>query len=105
MSKSTNKTANTILCGIRISETKGKDLVPCHSLALSTSLNKEAFQMVELDHATALSYLRGETFTLSTPRGYVVVTYKDYPLGFIKQLGNRINNCYPKEWRIRSQIK
>ena len=99
------KTANTILCGIRISETKGKDLVPCHSLALSTSLNKEAFQIVELDHATALSYLRGETFTLSTPRGYVVVTYKGYPLGFIKQLGNRINNCYPKEWRIRSQIK
>ena len=37
-----------------------------------------------------------------TPRGYVLVTYKNHPLGFVKNIGNRANNLYPQEWRIRS---
>ena len=29
------------------------------------------------------------------------VTYKGAPLGFVKNIGNRANNLYPAEWRIR----
>ena len=36
------------------------------------------------------------------PRGYVCVTYRGVPLGFVKNVGNRANNLYPQEWRIRS---
>jgi NOL1/NOP2/fmu family ribosome biogenesis protein len=30
-----------------------------------------------------------------------MVTYEGLPLGWIKNIGNRINNYYPKDWRIR----
>jgi NOL1/NOP2/fmu family ribosome biogenesis protein len=39
---------------------------------------------------------------IDVPRGYVLLTYKDAPLGFVKNIGNRANNLYPQEWRIRS---
>jgi NOL1/NOP2/fmu family ribosome biogenesis protein len=32
--------------------------------------------------------------------GWAVVTYRSLPLGWIKLLQNRVNNYYPKEWRI-----
>ena len=37
-----------------------------------------------------------------TMKGYVLVCYNGFPLGFVKHLGNRANNLYPQEWRIRS---
>ena len=33
-----------------------------------------------------------------TPRGFVLLTYGGYPLGFVKNIGNRANNLYPAEW-------
>ena len=82
---------------------KGRDLVPGHSLALSTAMADDAFPRAALDTEQALSYLRRETVTLpqGTPKGYVVVTYDGLPLGFVKNLGNRSINLYPQQWRIR----
>ena len=34
-------------------------------------------------------------------RVYLLLTYKDRPIGFAKNIGNRANNLYPAEWRIR----
>jgi NOL1/NOP2/fmu family ribosome biogenesis protein len=31
--------------------------------------------------------------------------YNNAILGFAKLMGNRMNNAYPKEWRIRSEEK
>lgn len=31
-----------------------------------------------------------------------MLTYRGVPLGFGKNIGNRVNNLYPNEWRIRS---
>jgi NOL1/NOP2/fmu family ribosome biogenesis protein len=36
-------------------------------------------------------------------KGWHLMKYKNYALGWAKLLGNRINNAYPKEWRIRKQ--
>ncbi|WP_369808818.1 hypothetical protein [Parabacteroides sp. Marseille-P3160] len=36
------------------------------------------------------------------PKGIVLMTYKNFPLDLAKQLGNRANNLYPPEWRIRT---
>ncbi len=90
--------------GVELGEQKGKDIIPSESLALSVSLNKQAFPMVELDRDTAIAYLRREPIVLKTdtPRGYIVVTYRNLPLGFVKNLGSRTNNLFPQEWRIRS---
>ena len=91
--------------GVEIGEPKGKDIIPSESLALSTDLNRQAFPEAELNLETALSYLRREPIQLpdAMPRGYVVVSYMGLSLGFLKNLGNRTNNLFPQEWRIRKQ--
>lgn len=90
--------------GITVCELKGKDCVPHHCLAMSTDLNVAAFPRVSLTYDQAIAYLRKETITLETdvPRGYVLLTYHNIPVGFAKNIGNRANNLYPQEWRIRS---
>jgi NOL1/NOP2/fmu family ribosome biogenesis protein len=54
-----------------------------------------------LDKAQALRYLRKEDPQVpEVPRGWVLARYQNLPLGWMKGLGNRVNNYYPKEWRI-----
>ena len=76
---------------------------PSHSLAMSNGLNRQAFPIVEVDEQQAIAYLRTEALQLpaNTPRGYVLIAYQGHPLGFAKNIGNRANNLYPAEWRIR----
>lgn len=90
--------------GITVAELKGRDWIPHHALAMSTSLQKEAFPTVELSYTEAIDYLRREILIMKpeVSKGFVLVTYKDIPLGFVKNIGNRANNFYPQEWRIRS---
>ena len=90
--------------GVKEGRQKGKNIIPDHTLALSVSAEKSAYPRVEVDYQTAIAYLRHEAVTLSTeaPRGIVLLTYKGYPIGFAKNLGNRANNLYPQEWRIKS---
>lgn len=90
--------------GVKEGRQKGKNIIPDHTLALSVSADKSAYHRVEVDYQTAIAYLRHEAVTLSTeaPRGIVLLTYKGYPIGFAKNLGNRANNLYPQEWRIKS---
>ncbi len=93
-----------IHAGITLGEIKGKDFIPHHSLAMSISLCTDAFPQVEVSYEQAIAYLRKEGLVLdaSVPRGYVLLTYQQVPLGFVKNIGNRANNLYPQEWRIRS---
>jgi 16S rRNA C967 or C1407 C5-methylase (RsmB/RsmF family)/NOL1/NOP2/fmu family ribosome biogenesis protein len=93
-----------ISAGIKIGEIKGKDIIPDESLALSLALNRDMFPNVELTYEQAISYLHKEAVTLptDTPRGFVLLTFKGMPLGFEKNIGNRANNLYPQEWRIKS---
>ena len=99
-----NKSLNVLSAGVTLGEMKGKDIIPAQALALSTSIDRSAFPNVELDYAQAVSYLRKEAVPLAegTPCGHVLMTYKDIPLGFEKNIGNRANNLYPAEWKIKS---
>ena len=93
-----------IHAGVTIATVKGRDIVPAQSLALSAALAKGAFPTMPLDYAESISYLRREALPPhdAAPRGIVLATYKGVGLGFLKNLGNRTNNMYPQEWRIRS---
>lgn len=97
-------TLKVLHAGVGIGTLKGKDIIPDHSLALSRQLDKNAYPHVEVDYADAVDYLRKEAVTLppDTPRGFVVLTYRGIPIGFEKNIGNRANNLYPQEWRIKS---
>jgi len=90
--------------GVDLGEIKGKDLIPAHGLAMSNALSATTFPSLEVDKETALDYLRRDVFRnipSGLPKGYILITYKGHPLGFVKNIGTRVNNLYPKEWRIR----
>ena len=94
----------TLSLGVTLAQPKGRDLIPCHALALSTALRREAFLIMELTREEALRYLHREAITPpdASLRGYALVTYQGFTLGFAKALAGRANNLYPKEWRIRT---
>lgn len=96
--------APLLLGGIEIAEEKGKKLIPQHALAMSIAASSSAFPRVEIARDSALAYLHREAITLpaEAPRGYVLLTYRGLPLGFANNLGNRANNLYPNEWRLRN---
>ena len=96
-----------VSAGVTLGETKGRDFIPAHALAVSNSLSLSAFPASELDKEAALRYLRKEALQMlppDLPRGHLLVTYLHHPLGFVKNIGNRANNLYPQEWRIRMNI-
>ena len=91
-----------ISTGFGLGEERGKGIAPQHSLSMQKDLRMEAFPNVALTREQALSYLRTESLNLSdVPLGLVLLTYEGVPLGFAKNVGNRLNNLYPNEWRIR----
>ena len=98
------KHLNICYAGITVAECKGKDYMPAHALAMSVESNIKLFHSVELSYEQAVSYLRKESIILGQDidRGYVLVTFRNLPLGFVKNIGNRANNLYPQDWRIRS---
>lgn len=83
---------------------KGKSIIPAHAEALLAGLPADRYARVELTHDEALRYLHHEAVVLpdTAPRGFVIVTYNQIPLGFVKNIGNRANNLYPQEWKIRN---
>ncbi len=90
--------------GINAPQQKGKDLIPDISMALSILPDKDNYAAVDVDYPTAIAYLRHEAVTLppQTPRGIVLITYQRQALGFAKNIGNRANNLFPQEWKIKS---
>lgn len=90
--------------GVTLGTSRGRDVLPHQSLALSVLLAPDAFPTVELPWAQAVAYLRKEAVVLpqDTPRGFVLLTYAGRPMGFVKNIGSRANNLYPQEWRVRS---
>lgn len=91
-----------ISTGFGLGEERGKGIAPQHSLAMAKALKREAFPEVKLSLEQALCYLRTEALNLpDVPMGILLLTYEGIALGFAKNVGNRLNNLYPNEWRIR----
>lgn len=94
-----------IHAGVKIGELKQKDLIPAHELALSTILNRTAFPEIDLTIEEAITFLKRDDISpQSTVKGWNLITYRNIPLGWVKNLGNRFNSAYPKEWRIRMSV-
>lgn len=87
--------------GVELGKKQKNEWIPSHEWALSI-LPKNGFSQVELSHDQALDFLRkSEQSFDGLPKGWILFTYQHLPLGWGKNLGNRLNNYYPKEWRIR----
>ncbi len=96
---------NVFSFGVPLATIKGKNHVPNHSLAISKDIKLSEFNTVELYRQTALTYLKTETLMLpGAPLGILLVMHQSLPLGWVKNIGNRCNNMYPSNWRIRMSI-
>jgi NOL1/NOP2/fmu family ribosome biogenesis protein len=78
-------------------------LIPDHALAMSP-LIADNIQRVELSYEQSIAYLKRKDLNIDSGKGWKLVSYKNYPLGWINVLANRINNYYPKELRILKDI-
>jgi 16S rRNA C967 or C1407 C5-methylase (RsmB/RsmF family)/NOL1/NOP2/fmu family ribosome biogenesis protein len=91
--------------GIKICTVKKNGYVPAHELSLSEGMRKDAFNRCAIDYSQSVSYLRRDIIRLpDISKGWLIATYKDVNLGFCNNIGSRINNYYPVEWRIRMSI-
>jgi 16S rRNA C967 or C1407 C5-methylase (RsmB/RsmF family)/NOL1/NOP2/fmu family ribosome biogenesis protein len=94
-----------IHAGVKIGEIKQNDFLPAHELAISTILNRLAFPEIDLTIEEAITYLkRDEILPQSADKGWNLMTYRNIPLGWVKNVGNRFNSAFPKEWRIRMSV-
>ncbi len=76
---------------------------PSPAAALDIHLDKERFPQIECTREEALRYLRRDPLPVRTgaEKGWHLATYRGLPLGWLKNIGSRMNNYHPKEWRIR----
>jgi NOL1/NOP2/fmu family ribosome biogenesis protein len=89
--------------GVKAGQFAKKDLIPEHDLALSL-LCASAIPTVELNYEDAIRYLQKEEIAIHSPhKGWAIMQYQTHNLGWAKVLSNRVNNYYPKEWRIRNR--
>jgi 16S rRNA C967 or C1407 C5-methylase (RsmB/RsmF family)/NOL1/NOP2/fmu family ribosome biogenesis protein len=87
--------------GVRIGKAGEHDWIPDHELALANILKPEAAQLV-VEKPDAIRFLKGESPEMSIrEKGWRVVVYQGQRLGWVKLLEKRMNNYYPKSWRIR----
>lgn len=90
----------TKMAGTEIGRIVKNELVPAHALAVSP-LIQSSIQSISLNKEEALQYLRKEEVALKEGgKGWALVRYCNMNLGWVKSLHNRMNNYYPKEWRI-----
>ena len=86
--------------GVKLGTVIRNELIPDHELALSTIIDP-SIKCIEADKTMALQYLRLEEIKPeAAEKGWRLLTYQQLPLGWIKILPNRVNNYYPKAWRI-----
>lgn len=91
--------------GTALGKLAGKDEIPDHELALSIH-RAAALPTVEVSREEALLFMKKEEIGKDRPlKGWQVVTYGGLGLGWGKWLPNRMNNYFPKNWRIRMDIR
>ncbi|MEP7107871.1 MAG: RNA methyltransferase [Ferruginibacter sp.] len=86
--------------GVKLGTIIRDELIPAHELALSTIISP-FIPAIVIDKETALQYLRRQEIKVdSDSKGWALLSHRQLNLGWIKALTNRVNNYYPKSWRI-----
>ncbi len=99
-----------LLAGARVGtvwEKRGAAVLsPAPELPLSQAFDGSSLAMADVDNLTALKFLHGDSdLALSDgDDGWCVISHHGLALGLVKRMGNRLNNYYPKEWRIRMSV-
>ncbi len=86
--------------GLHIAVRKKNRYEPAHALA-KAAIPGLARQYYDCSDSQALQYLHGETISCPEEfKGWVLIGYKGFPLGWGKAQGGTAKNHYPKGLRI-----
>lgn len=89
------------LPGVEIGKIIREELIPAHHLAMIPNIHSVS-DFIDLTRDQALDYLCKEEINIESPTvGWAIVSYQSTPLGWVKIMKQRVNNYYPKEWKIR----
>lgn len=89
---------------LNLGELKNQDFIPAPNLALSTEVSV-SIPSIAVDEKTALQFLKKEPLSSADfAMGWNLIQYEDINLGWVKALKGRVNNYFPKEWRIMMDI-
>ena len=93
-----------IYCGVETGQVMKEKLVPAHALALSNLPNADV-ERTELNYEQAIQFLQKKELPITLfKKGWQIATHKNFGLGWVNALANRVNNYYPKELRILKDI-
>jgi len=76
-----------------------EDVIPHHDLALSIHKSKQ-IHTIECTEEQSIQFLKKELQIIYGQKGWSLITFNSFGIGWIKHLGNRINNYLPNEFRI-----
>ncbi len=92
--------------GMAVADLQDKLNNPSPYLPCYTACNNEAFDSYETDHQQAIHYLGKQAISQhSEKKGFALIQFNGVNLGLGKRAGNRINNLFPNEWRLRRSIQ
>ena len=94
---------NIQYAGVHAGQIMKNKLIPDHALALSTILS-DKIPFLEVSYEQAIKYLQKQEISSDVSvKGWNLIRYRNYHLGWVNALPNRINNYYPRELRILKQ--
>lgn len=101
--KSLANALTVIYSGVEMGQIfKGK-LKPEWALSQSVWVNRMAVPVAEVDREVALDYLRKRDIAATYfSEGINLVVCDGYPIGYVKRIGNRVNNMYPNSLKINN---
>lgn len=101
--KTLSESLSVVYSGVMMGQVFGTQLKPEHSLALFHDLSPNTVSCVELELDEILNYLRKQDIDPGQlAQGINLLCYEGLPIGWVKRIGQRANNLYPKELRIIS---
>ena len=89
--------------GLHLGTFKKNRFEPSYALAMALDLSQARNSCNLNDEELAYQYLKGEALNRKAPKGWVLIGYNGYPLGFGKASEGLIKNHYPKGLRIRKK--
>ena len=96
----TTKGLRVMRSGMVLGVLKNKRFEPSHALAISYPKAMHQAPIELASEEEALRYLKGETLHKEASKGYHVVCYQGYPLGWVKCNNDMLKNQYPPSWRL-----
>lgn len=95
------KRFNVVKSGTTAGVVTHRKFIPDDHLHFSSEISIAKEFITEVDYITAVNYLAKNTVgPFHDKKQFGFLSFNGMPIGLVNHLGNRINNCYPANWRI-----